>query len=143
LTTGIIKPVGLPTLQSGNPLAADMLFYGVDLGNGTIVDVAGGNTMIAAGVPASVNTSFGRGIDWPNQDLVGNGYYANVSSTIQNALNLVAAPSGAGFTFGCTFVQLGPVVGIEGLIFGRPAHAAEALPDWNEAFTTTGNDDHG
>ena len=153
----LIKPNGLPTFVSGNPLAADMLFYGVDLGNGTIVDVAGGNTMIAADpLPPTITTPYGSGIGWNNQAYVlGDGYYANVdtggSSAIQNALDLAAAGPGAGFTFGCTFVQLGPVVNsvnsYQGaspqtgvMIFGRPAYAAEAPPYWNEAFTTAGGD---
>jgi len=150
MTTGLVKPNGLPTFQSGNPLAADMLFYGVDLGNGTMVDVApGGPPLIAASSnPPTISTSYGSGIDWDNQNLVdGDGYYANVDnsvyqdagSTIQNALNLAAAGPGAGFTFGCTFVELGPTTGVQGLIFGRPAYAAENAPYWNEAFTTTGS----
>lgn len=142
MSTALIKPNGLPAFDSSQSLAQGMLFYGVDTGTGSIIDVAGGNSTVGVGLPASTSTSFGSGLYWDNANLVDSGYYANVTPTMQSALDLADAPAGAGFTIGCTFVQLGPVAtNVEGLIFGRPAHAAETSPLWNEAFTT-GHSDH-
>ncbi len=88
MTSGLLKPTGLPVLLASDPLASNLLFYGFDLGNGSIVDVAGGVPLIPVGVPPVIETSFGKGIGWIDTNLVASGYYAEVDSNLQNALNL-------------------------------------------------------
>lgn len=134
MTTGFIKPDGLPTFKTGHALASGMLFYPVDLGDGTIVDVAAGTTMYPAVVPSSTLGTFGRGIHWPGTHESNLGYYCDTPAAVKTAAGLSARGSGAGFTFGCTCVLLADISGQAGWIFGQPANAFEQQPYANWGF---------
>lgn len=140
MTTGFVKPDGLPTFKGAHALASGMLFYGVDLGDGTIVDVASGTTVHTTNAPASTSGTFGKGIQWNGTHEQNYQGYATTPAAVKTAAGMSARGSGAGFTFGCTCVLLADVAGETPWIFGQPANAFESEPYLNWGFAgSTGN----
>lgn len=65
-TRGQVKPQGVPRINWQHPLAAGLVFYGFDLGNGLILDLTTGRPMILGGgtQPTTVASPWGTAINW-------------------------------------------------------------------------------
>jgi hypothetical protein len=90
LRRGWKRPVGIPRLNREHPLAQGLVFYGVDLGNGTILDLVGNRQ--ANRVPGATRAglamfpTIGQMIEWNGSDGIYFASDAAIRSAQQNKI---------------------------------------------------------
>ena len=60
------KPIGVPALNLDDPMTRGLVFYGLDTGNGNIVDLVGHRAAIYSSQPAPTVSPFGQALKWNN-----------------------------------------------------------------------------
>ena len=121
--SGQIKPTGVPTIDWTNSLTASLIFYGIDTGQGSIVDLVGGRMMTSTGSITTDSGPFGSGFDYPGGSSGNSTGFAS-DSTIDNA---TASPP---WTIACAAIQNGSS-GNGFALFTRSANNAGSQPYLN------------
>lgn len=129
---GQVKPDGVPSFDTGDSTASDVLFWALDVGDNTVVDITSNVTMVAKTLPSVVSTPYGKALGWAASNSGGYGYIGASTSAIHTAQDLSAQTTGAGWTLAAAFYGTGAAP--SSFIAGRPAHASENQPYANCAF---------
>lgn len=126
-----VKPRGVPRINWKHPLAAGLVFYGFDTGEGEIIDlVSGRKATYASGRPPVKPSRFGSGFEWTTQSATfpqdGRIQKAQVDGSTQ------------AFAYACGCMKTSTAANFQSL-FGRSANAGASQPFWNWDFEFNAN----